>query len=146
MRRFAAAVVTVATVLVPIASRAQQAERVPEGIHSEGDGKPDVCGLQAQSIAALEMQVRSRSDVEILDQTADYSAYAIGDYRQLTFTTKSNRAHPAVACRQAVAARDGGSTVRTSIACFNSRENCDWLYREFEALTKRMLDAMNGGR
>jgi hypothetical protein len=133
-----------ATTFAPVASPAQKLKPVPEGIHSSGDGRPDVCGLQASSVTELENQIKSRSDVEALDQTAEYSAYAIGKMRQITFTRKSNRAHPAVACRQVVATQSGGSTIQTSIACFNSRANCDWLYREFEALTKRMINAMNG--
>ena len=120
------------------------AQPVPEGIHSGGSGKPNVCGLTAPSVAVLEADILRRSDVERLDQTPEYHAYAIADYRQLTFTTRANRAHPAVACRQVVDDPSGGSNIRTSIACFSTRANCDWLYREFEALTRRTLDAMRG--
>jgi hypothetical protein len=119
---------------------------VPEGIHSEGSGSADVCGLTAQSVPALEKQIQARPDTEKLQGTYDYVAYAttVDGMRVLTFTTTANRAHPAVACRQVAQRPDGGSDIQTSIACFNNRENCDWLYRQFEALNERTVKAMKG--
>lgn len=122
------------------------AQPVPEGIHSEGDERPEVCGLRAASVPALEAQIQTRSDFETLPTTTEhYRAFAISEgMRILTFTTPSNPAHPAVVCRQVADNGNGGSTIQTTIACYNSRENCDWLYREFEALTRRMLGRMEG--
>ena len=141
--RFRPALATIALVM-PISCGAQAVEPVSEDIHSEGNGDADVCGLTAGSVADLERQIQARQDVEMLDRTAEYNAYAIDDRRVLTFTSPQNRAHPAVACRQVVPKADGGSTIQTSVACFNNRENCDWLYREFADLTKRTIDAMEG--
>ncbi|MEQ1687381.1 MAG: hypothetical protein ABL874_02285, partial [Sphingopyxis sp.] len=117
------------------------AQPVPESIHSDSDGTAAVCGLTAPSVAALETEIQLRGDVERLQGTTYYTAYAIDERRVLTFTTAENRAHPAVACRQIFATPDGGSSIRTSISCNNSRENCDWLYREFEGLTNRTLQS-----
>jgi hypothetical protein len=136
-----------ALILALVASQmvtAGAAQLVPEGVHSEGNGKAEVCGLTAPSVSELEHAIRARSDVERLDVTADYVAYATSSdgMRVLTFTMPSNRAHPAVACRQIVDDVAGGSTIQTSIACFNSRENCDWLYGQFDELTKRTISEM----
>ena len=127
-------------------ANAQAVEPVSEGIHSMGNGGAEVCDLTAKSVAALEDQIRGRSDVEVLQGTSEYNAYAIGKRRVLTFTTPQNRAHPAVACRKVVEAPGNGSTIETSILCMSSRENCDWLYREFETLTNRTIKQMEGQR
>jgi hypothetical protein len=119
------------------------AQSVPEGIHRDGDGRADICGLKAATVDDLHRKVASANDVQVLDVTPEYRAYVLNKtLRQLTFTTPANRAHPAVACRTVVDAPGGGSSINTELVCHNSRENCDWLYREFEQLTKRTLRAM----
>ncbi len=130
--------------LAPSSMAAAQA--VPEGIHSEGKATPEVCGLTAATVVDLEAAIRARPDAEPLQGTDEYTAIAtsVGGMRVLTFTTPQNRAHPAVACRQVVDNPGGGSTIQTSIACFNSRENCDWLYRQFEELNDRAIKSMEG--
>ncbi len=138
--------ISLALLALPQVAGAQNSARVPEGIHSQGDGSADLCDLTARTVAELEAQIRGRSDVEVLQGTSEYDAYAIGDRRILTFTTAKNRAHPAVACRKIVETPGGGSTIETTISCTNSRENCDWLYREFEALTKRTIEQMEGAQ
>ena len=116
---------------LPHVATAQIADPVPEGIHSQGISGAEVCDLTAKTVSELEAQIRTRSDFEVLQGTPEYTAYSVGDRRILTFTTPKNRAHPSVACRKIVEAPGGGSTIETSISCMNSRENCDWLYREF---------------
>jgi hypothetical protein len=136
-------VLLIMALVAPTNLGAQAIDPVSEDIHSDGNGNADVRGLTARTIVDLEAQIQARSDAEMLDRTPEYNAYAIGDRRVLTFTTAKNRAHPAVACRRAVVQVDGRSAIQTSLACFNSRENCDWLYREFESLTRRTIDEMD---
>ncbi len=120
---------------------------MPEGIHTAGKGTVDVCGLKAATVADLQADILHQPDVEALDGTPEYRAFMLNkSMRQLTFTTAANRAHPAVSCRQVIADASGGSTINTEIACFSSRENCDWLYRQFETLTNRTLHDLGGAR
>ena len=132
-------------VLVLLHGSVSVAQSVPEGIHKPGDGSADICGLKAKTVADLQSLVVAAADAEVLDVTPFYNAYALNQsLRQLTFTTPANRAHPAVACRAVVDDPARGSSVNTEIVCHNTRENCDWLYREFEALTASTLRKMEG--
>ena len=135
MREFLSLLAVVAAQSVPCL-----AQSVPEGIHSDGDGTFYVCGLKATTVVDLESQLTRASDVQSLDNTPEYQADALNQSRRvLTFTKPSNRAHPAVACRHIVPAADGGSSINTEISCFSERDNWDWLYSAFEALTARTL-------
>ena len=114
------------------------AQPVPEGIHSDGKGDANVCGFKAENVGELEVQISRNPKVETLQGTPEYRAYAL-DQKILTFTTSANKAHPAVACRTFQDRAGGGSSMQTEISYANSRENCDWLYREFELLDARMM-------
>lgn len=118
---------------------------VPEGIHRAGNGTANVCGLNAITVQELEQTVARQNSAEVLSGTDEYRAYAF-DQKVLTFTTDKNRAHPAVACRYVSKRPDGKVYVSTSISCFSSRENCDWLYREFEELNQQMQESVERQR
>ena len=113
------------------------AQPVPEGIHSIGEAQPTLCGMTAPTTAELHARLAAR--LPRLPGNERFTAYEDAqNMRVWTFTTPAHPAHPAVACRTVVDA-DGGARVDLQIDCRSTRENCDALYREFEALNARML-------
>jgi hypothetical protein len=132
---------TTFALLIAISMSSNVVLPVPEGIHRAGKGTANVCGINAITVPELEQTVAQQKSAKVLPGTDEYRAYAF-DQKVLTFTTEKNRAHPAVACRYLSKRPDGEIYVSTSISCFSSRENCDWLYREFEKLNKKMLESL----
>lgn len=117
-----------------------KAQPVPEGIHSLGEGPPDLCSTTAPDIPALEAALAAR--LPPLPGNERYVAYEDApNMRIWTFTTAAHPAHPAVACRSVVE-ENGNVGTRTEIACHSTRANCDALYREFEELNARTMREM----
>ena len=120
---------------------AQAVEPVSEDIHSIRKGAVEMCGFSAPDVVSYEATVRASDGWEELNGTPGYTAVAITESRAvITFTTPENRTFPAAVCREVVAAEGGGSTIRMHMVCDSDRESCDWLFREFEALNKRIFD------
>ena len=122
-------------------AQAQAVEPVSEDIHSEFVGKVEMCGFSSPDVGSYESVVRASQGWEELAGTPGYTAIALPDNRAvITFTTSDNRAYPAAVCREVVDAGDDKSTIKMQIVCNSDRESCDWLFREFEALNKRIMD------
>jgi hypothetical protein len=138
----AAALFAAAALCLPSAVIAQP---VPEGIHREGDGRADLCGMRADNIASLRAQIVGRfPSAPGNDRYAAY--YDEANSRFWNFTTEAHAAHPAAACRTLVQ-RDGQFFIEGEISCQSTRANCDALYREFEELNatmRRELQARTG--
>lgn len=112
------------------------AQPVPEGIHTIGPDRPELCGMTAPTIAELHTRIAAR--LPGLPGNERFVAYEDArNMRVWTFTTAAHPAHPAVACRT-VTEVNGQALLDLQIDCRSTRENCDALYREFEALSARM--------
>jgi hypothetical protein len=123
-------------ILLLFAAQAK-AQPVPEGIHSIREGQPNLCGETAPTIADLQSRLAAR--LPGLPGNERFVAYEDEpNMRVWTFTTSAHAAHPAVACRT-VTDVNGHTNLDLKIDCRSTRENCDALYREFEALNARML-------
>ena len=117
------------------------AQPVPEGIHSDATGGPNMCGLATDSVGELQVQLVRR--LQPLPGNDRYTALSDEqDARVWTFTTNRHPAHPAVACRTVRQGSDGRVSIDTQIHCQNTRERCDALYREFEELNAQMQGAL----
>ena len=133
-------VVALAAAALASSQSSLSAQPVPEGIHREGDGRADLCGRRADSVAALQVQIAAQFPPAPGDDR--YLAYYDeANSRFWNFTTEAHSAHPAAACRTLVQ-RDGSWFVEGEISCLNSRANCDALYREFEELNGAMRRAL----
>ena len=123
--------------LAALLSMSLSVQPVPEGIHREGNGRADLCGEEAATVADLHRQLVGR--LEALPGNERYTALSDNvNLRIWTFTTDRHPAHPAVACRTVSTDEAGNVRLRMEIMCHNARERCDALYREFEALNAQM--------
>lgn len=130
----------IAAIAVLTGSAAGAAQPVPEGIHSLAE-RAELCGMTAATVPELEARIAAR--LLPLPGNERFTAYEDRqNFRVWTFTTSAHDAHPAVACRTATARPEGGSNLAMEISCFSTRENCDALYREFEALNARTLEGL----
>ena len=118
-------------------------EHVPEGIHSLEKGEIEICGTKAGTVLALFDRM---SKLPPLPGNDRYVAFEDSRKRRVwTFTTAAHPAHPAVACRSVVE-KDGSVLLGLEISCHSTREKCDALYREFEALNARIGEKAEGAR
>ena len=122
-------------VLPTLAAQEMTGGKLPSGLlpetTSSGIGYPGV----AAALAAL----RARSDVDI---STVRGWTIISDNKNLTvwsFAPESYPAHPAVVKRSVRPSPSGGSNVQTSVLCEATKEACDQLVREFDAMTQRTL-------
>ena len=115
------------------------AQPVPEGTHRGTDGPPNLCGITAATVPALEAMMAAQ--FAPLPGNERYVSYEDPAHRRIwTFTTAAHPAHPAASC-MTVVRRDGWISVNREISCPSTRASCDLLHREFEA-----LDAANSRR
>jgi hypothetical protein len=136
-----AAFLLMAAVLAGVA----EAQPVPEGIHGTAGETPSLCGRSAATVGALLQQV-SR-DLPELPGTGRFVAFEDpAELRVWTFTTPAHPAHPTVACRSLTKGPDGSVYANLEIDCRATREKCDSLYREFEALDRKVRRELQGSR
>jgi hypothetical protein len=115
------------------------AQPAAEGAHRGNDGPPNLCGITAATIPALEAMIAVQFSPLPGDER--YISYEDPAHRRLwTFTTAAHPAHPAASC-MTVVRRDGRIGVNREISCPSTRASCALLRREFEA-----LDAANSRR
>ena len=119
-----------------------RAQPVPEGIHTEATGDMSLCGITGADVPAIQAQFIALDGVTELTVQDAYRAFSQEEpFRVWSFTTAANPAHPAVVCRTVVE-EQGQVMVQMEIACAASREACDDLFRQFEALNQRTIDSV----
>jgi len=126
---------------------ATSAQSVPESIHSEAQGPTQLCGLTADSVAALRTKAASSETLRVVPiDTPRFELYADADQTyQLIFTRPSEAAYPAATCRHTFD-EDGSVRMNRSMRCEGGRAECDALFLEFQALDAQLTSALQGGR
>ena len=102
-----------------------------------------ICGVSGDSVGQIQANTVESKTFKLNGGSALYVSYMNAKALiTLTFTKPGNKAHPAVACRQAFLKGDGWF-VTTHIMCSASKKACDALKREFDVLDIQMKRALN---
>ena len=122
------------------ASAPVAAQLVPEGIHTTPSGPLEMCGIRGRDlgdyIAALRASAAHRPEAIGSDRFELYVAKEGWD--QIVLTRPAEPAHPAATCRHAYRDAEGNIMMERHMRCDASREACDRLFLEFQALDERM--------
>jgi hypothetical protein len=114
---------------------------VPEGIHSDAKGPPELCGITGRDLADLERRVVADPS---FTEGAGSDLYRVfnreRDFVQFVFPRGSTLTFPMATCRQVVEEANGSVSIRRELQCDGTREQCDRVFLEFEALDKRISD------
>lgn len=115
-------------------SQAVVAQSVPEGIHRDREGPPSLCGITAANIAAIESIVlNDRAFVEE-GSNGQYRVYnRESDFTQFVFPRPTTYSFPVATCRK-IESRKDGTFINRELSCDGNREQCDAVFRQFEAL------------
>lgn len=121
-------------------SRAAFAQPVPEGVHSFRKGPAELCGLTGADVPALIAQLRASPRFHPADTGSDrFETWAAKDgLTQIAVTRRSEPAYPAATCRETKDGPGGNLHIERTMVCDASRETCDALFREFDALDKQV--------
>ncbi len=124
------------------------AQLVPEGVHSDPQGPSSMCGIVGDDALDVMRQVRASPSLgQRPINTGLFELFMSPDgLTQWVLTTPSDEAHPAVTCRLVYQERDGSWLQTRAMRCDASREACDKLFLEFQALDEQMWQAMRGNR
>lgn len=109
-------------------------EEIQESGHNE-IGYPSV----AAALAAL----RARSDVQISQQQGWTIITETDTLVNWSFTPPGNPAHPS-AVRRSIVTEGGQTYIKMGVRCESSKEACDKLVRDFNALNSRMAAETKG--
>ena len=95
-------------------------------------------GIEYPTVAEALRALTARNDVTV---STNRGWTIITDQKNLTlwsFAPDSYPAHPAVVKRVVLARADGGSDINMSVLCEATKEACDQLVREFDAMNQRL--------
>ncbi|MGE0232390.1 MAG: hypothetical protein AB7O39_01760 [Flavobacteriaceae bacterium] len=121
------------------------AQRVPEGIHQYRRGPASMCGMKGADVADLANKVRSSKEFSRFREfeTNRFELYASRERMTFWVLTKpAQPVHPAITCNEYSQRADGTWDQKRTLSCDASREACDRLYREFEALDKKVRQSL----
>jgi len=111
------------------------AQAVSEDIHDDVSGPVEMCGVKAADAASLLEAIRRDGRFRALDSGSErFELFATEDHHiQWVATRPGEAAFPAVTCRR-VYEDNGGVKMDRRLRCDASREACDALFLEFQAL------------
>jgi hypothetical protein len=124
------------------------AQLVPEGVHSDPQGRSSMCGIVGDDALDLMRQVRASPSLNRSPIDTDRFELFVseGGLTQWVFTTPGEAAYPAVTCRLVYQERDGSWLQTRAMRCDASREACDELFLEFQALDEQVRQEIRGNR
>ena len=106
---------------------------VPEGIHSPSTEAPNLCGLTAAGVDALQQKVMSDRGFREENSDDHYRVFnREGDFVQIVFPRPGYLSFPMVTCIQ-LFEDSNGTTVRRQMHCGGTREQCDRIFLEWNA-------------
>ena len=125
--------------LVVLLASSASAQRVPEGIHRETRGPPTLCGIKGADLAAIQQQVLEDRRFVEEGSTDLYRVFNRDeDFTQFVFPQPGTLSYPMATCRKVVSNPDGSSSIRRELQCEASREECDNIFLQFNALDQRV--------
>ena len=121
--------------LIGLSPSTSLAQVVSEDIHDDVTGPVEMCGVKAADAASLLEAVKGDNRFRALDSGSDrFELFATEDHNiQWVATRSGEAAFPAVTCRR-VYNENGGVKMDRHLRCDASREACDALFLEFQAL------------
>jgi hypothetical protein len=128
-----------------IAPSSTVAQPVPDGVHSDATGPSSVCGINGENALAIRDKLKSNSTiVEKPSGSNRFETYfSSTEAKQWTVTTIADAAYPAVTCVYLYNS-GGGTDMQRDMRCDASREECDALFREFEANDAKIRKQIRG--
>jgi hypothetical protein len=120
------------------------AQTVPETIHSETEGPSTLCGVTGTNAAAIIQTVRKMP--KLTDRRISSERFELftssDETVQWVFTRPTDRAHPAITCREIRRDADGQVWMKRDMRCDADRVTCDNLFLEFQKLDGQLKAAM----
>jgi hypothetical protein len=95
-------------------------------------------GIGYKTVSEALSDLTKRKNVEISNVRGWTIIADRANYTVWSFAPMSYPAYPAVVRRTVTSRTGGGSMINTSVLCEASKEACDQLVREFDALTSRL--------
>lgn len=136
-----------AVCLIAGAASPSGAQSVPEGVHHFAEGTSAMCGIVGADANDLLATARRAPHLRAVPIPSDrFEMFEGGDpvKYQLVATLPTERAYPAVSCRELY--EEGGALrMKRSMRCDAERSDCDALFQEFQALDTHFTAAMRGG-
>lgn len=116
-----------------------RAQVVSKDIHDDVSGPVEMCGIEAEDAVALLAAIKRDGRFRAVDSGSDrFELFATEDhFVQWVATRPGETAYPAVTCRR-VYEENGAFMMKREMRCDASREACDALFLEFQALDDRM--------
>lgn len=120
------------------------APTVPEGIHNESNGPPELCGFTAPDLAALERKITQDPSFREENSTELYRVFNnTAIFVQFVFPRPGTLGFPMATCRK-VTSQPDGTYISRNLLCGGSREECDKIFLEFQAIDERVKQELGG--
>ena len=130
--------------LAPLLMAQSEPPLVPESIHSDASGPPELCGLSGRDVADIERKVVDDFSFQEEGSTDKYRVFVRErDFVQFVFPRPATLSFPMATCRKVISQSDG-TYVQRELHCAGTREECDRIYLEFQALDDKVKQALSG--
>ncbi|MBW0145727.1 hypothetical protein [Sphingomicrobium clamense] len=123
----------------------QQDTSATDPFYKVGNGRVNVCDLDAPSVPEFVEQLESDSSFDEKEGDAEYRVFLRQDdgrIRQVVVERDPAR-HGMATCRDVVQTDDGSLHNRRTMNCFYSRETCDEIFLKFKQLDEALTRTLN---
>jgi hypothetical protein len=118
---------------------------VPEGIHSDAKGPPELCGYRGRDLSELTRQILEDPDFKEEGSTTEYRVFNNDSALvQMVFPQSGTLEFPMATCRKVFTNLDGGTSFNREMHCEGTRDDCDRIFLQFEALDKKVTREIRG--
>ena len=114
--------------VLPALMAQSQPPLVPEGVHSDVEGPPELCGPGVVEEGSTNLyQVFNRAQ----------------DFVQFVFPQPGTLAFPKATCRKVIENSDGSILMKREMHCDGSRDECDRVFLQFQELDEQVRRSLN---
>ncbi len=120
------------------------APRVPEGIHKDDKGPPELCGFTGRDLADLERKVIASPGFVEENSNERYRVFnRTNDFVQFVFPRAGALGFPMATCRKVSENPDGTSSISREMRCDGTREECDDIFIQFRELDESIMGRLS---
>lgn len=118
---------------------------VPEGIHSNAEGPPELCGFKGRDLRDLERRVMSDANFAEHQGDQEYRVFLNETVMvQFVFPKAGTSVFPMATCRKLFTDSSGGVSMTREMRCEGSREECDRVFLQFQNLDNKLTRETRG--
>lgn len=130
--------------VLPALMAQSQPPLVPEGVHSDVEGPPELCGFTGSDVADLQRQVLASPGFVEEGSTNLYQVFnRAKDFVQFVFPQPGTLAFPMATCRKVIENSDGSILMKGEMHCDGSRDECDRVFLQFQELDEQVRRSLN---